>query len=631
MIDRTYRGDDRLSGGPDPGIERRILVIASLIGVFFAILLLRLFQLQIVQGADLSDRSRRNSVRHVRLEAPRGEIVDREGRVLATTRPAFRVEVVPSEVRSPEPLYRALGTLLGRDPVALRERVGMPRGRDRFKPVVLNSDLTYDQHARLESHRYALPGVMTATGPRREYVEDSLAAHLLGVVGEVQARQLEELEGSGYRQGDVIGQAGLESRFESHLRGRSGGRNLVVDVLGREMEVIDEVDPEPGGRIVLTIDADLQRVGEEVFQSADPDGEGYSGALVAMDPRNGDILAMVSQPAYDPNAFAGGIDAEAWKSLMQDPLRPMQNRALAGQYSPGSTYKALVAVAGLAEDDFDPEETVFCPGHFTLGRRTYRCWKRGGHGDVNLEQALVQSCDVYFYKLGLKLGIDKIGEFATAFGLGSPTGIEIAGEKAGLVPTRGWKERAKRERWLRGETVSAAIGQGFNLMTPLQLALAFSVIANGGTRVTPRLVMRLETWDGKLVELLAPHAGVDSGIDPEDLELVRNALVEVVQAEGGTGARARVRGVRVGGKTGTTQVVSLKVVEGMEKDEIPLRFRDHALFVAFAPAESPEIVVAVVVEHGRSGAGVAAPMVQKVLARYFEKKQEAKEALFAAD
>ena len=433
MIGGSYRGDDRLSGGADPGVERRIMVIASLIGVFFAIFALRLFQLQIVQGADLSDRSKRNSVRQLRLEAPRGEIVDREGRVLATTRPAFRAEVVPSDVRSPDPMYRALGMLIERDPAELREKVGVPRGRDRFKPVVLHADLSYDQHARLEAHRYALPGVMTATGPRREYVEHTLAAHLLGTVGEVQARQLEALNDRDYRPGDLIGQAGLEARFESHLRGRYGRRRFVVDVLGREIEVIDEVEAEPGGRVVLTIDSDLQRVGEDAFRSTDPEQLDYSGALIALDPRNGDVLAMVSQPAYDPNAFAGGISAEMWGALTGDELRPMQNRALAGHYSPGSTYKAIVAVAGMAEEEFDPEETTFCPGHFTLGRRTYRCWKRGGHGDMNLAQALVHSCDVYFYQLGLRLGIDKLAHFARAFGLGSRTGIVLAGEKAGLV------------------------------------------------------------------------------------------------------------------------------------------------------------------------------------------------------
>ena len=631
MIGGGQRGDDRLGAGSDPGVETRIMVIAALIGLFFAIMLLRLFQLQIVEGADLSDRSKRNSVRHIRLEAPRGDMVDREGRVLATTRPAFRVEVVPNDVRSPNLTYRALAMLIDREPGELREKVGDPKGRNRFKPVVLNADLSYDEHARLEAHRYALPGVMADTSPRREYVEGPLAAHLLGTVGEVQARQLETLRDSDYRQGDLIGQSGLESRFESHLRGRTGGRNLVVDVLGREIEVIDEVDAEPGDRIVLTIDADLQQVAEQAFKSSDPEQADYSGALVALDPRNGDILALVSEPGYDPNAFAGGIDADAWRSLTGDPLRPMQNRALAGQYSPGSTYKAVVAVAGMGEDDFDPAETVFCPGHFRLGRRVYRCWKRGGHGDVDLAQALIHSCDVYFYQLGLKLGIDRIAEVARAFGLGARTGIGLAGEKSGLVPTREWKERVKHEPWLKGETVSAAIGQGFNLTTPLQLAVTYAAIANGGKRVTPRLVQRVETWNGELIEEIAAKPGVDVGIDPAQIAVVKDALVQVVQAERGTGARARVPGIQVGGKTGTTQVVSLKVVEEFEKDEIPLRYRDHALFVAFAPAEAPEIVVSVLVEHGTSGGRVAAPIAQKVLARYFEKKLAVGEPLFASD
>ena len=396
-----------------------------------------------------------------------------------------------------------------------------------------------------------------------------------------------------------------------------GGRNIVVDVAGQEIEIIDEVDPVPGGRIVLTIDLDLQRVAEEAFRA-----EKFSlrGALVAIDPRNGEVLAMVSEPAYDPNSFPGGIDSETWSDLVSDESRPLRNRAISGQYPPGSTYKAVVAVAGISEGILDPEEKFFCPGEYRLGRHTYRCWKRGGHGEVNLDQAVLGSCDVYFYKLGIELGVDKIGEYARKFGFGSPTGIDLQGEMPGLVPSREWKERARGERWLKGETVSASIGQGFNLATPIQLAQAFATFANGGTVYRPHVIKYIESWDGSAKRYPERSAPLSAGIDPDVITRVRQSLIATVQDPDGTGGRARVEGVLVAGKTGTSQVVGLEQIKGLKDEDIPMRYRDHALFVAFAPAEAPEIALAVVVEHaGKGGGAVAAPIAQKVLAKYFEK------------
>ncbi|MCZ6464865.1 MAG: penicillin-binding transpeptidase domain-containing protein, partial [Proteobacteria bacterium] len=453
-------GDGRLGAGDDPTTERRIGVLAALLVLALSVFLVRLFQLQILEGADLRNRSERNSVRTLRLEAPRGDIVDREGRTLATTRPSFGVQVIPSELRAPDLTFSALGQLLERDPDELRKRYGRPTGRARFQPIMLAPDVSRDQMARVDTHRFALPGVVIDTSPRRYYVEHDRAAHLLGSIGEIQPKQLKQDRFVGYRAGEVVGQGGLESRLEGHLRGRAGGRNVVVDVAGREIEVIHEVEPATGGRVVLALDLDLQRVAEEAFRSPRPEpvtvtdretGEtvvlpaepDLMGALVALDPRNGDVLALVSRPAYDPNSFAGGIDSETWNGLTSDEWRPLQNRALAGQYPPGSAYKAIMAVAGLAEGEIDPARTTYCPGSFRLGRRSYRCWKRGGHGDVDFETALVQSCDVYFYDLGLRLGIDRIARYARGFGLGRRTRIRVPGEMAGLIPTIEWKERAR--------------------------------------------------------------------------------------------------------------------------------------------------------------------------------------------
>jgi penicillin-binding protein 2 len=614
-------GDDRLGGADSPLGDGRLGLVATLIGLAFVVFTVRLFQLQILEGADLRDRSLRNSVRTLVLEAPRGEILDREGRVLAANRPAYRVQVIPSELQTPGHTFEALGQLLERPSAQLVALVGRPTGRARFQPVELDGDMGDDRLARVEGHRFAMPGVMTDMRPRRHYVEGARAAHLLGTIGEIQQGQLGQERFQGYKAGAIVGQIGLEEGLEAHLRGRAGGRNVIVDVAGREMREIEKILPVPGGRAVLNIDLDLQRAAEDAFESEDPAQPDRMGALVALDPRNGEVLALVSRPAYDPNAFAGGIDAGAWKELVSDEWVPLQNRAIAGQYSPGSTFKAFMAVAGLAEGVVRPSDQVFCPGYYRLGRRTYRCWKREGHGSVDLTQALVHSCDVYFYQLGVTLGIDRIARYAKAFGLDQLTGIDLPGEKPGLVPTAEWKERVKKEPWHRGETVSVAIGQGANLVTATQLAVAFSVLANGGTRVQPRLLRRLEAWDGSDSRPGPEPVRIAADISPDVLAIVSRALVGVVHEPRGTGGRARVPGVEVAGKTGTTQVVSLDLVKDLDDADIPVRYRDHALFVAYAPAASAEITVAVIVEHAGTGGGaVGAPIAQKVLAAYFAKR-----------
>ena len=614
-------GEGRLGTGSDVPSELRLWLVAVMMVLAFVVFVLRLFQLQILEGADLASRSQRNSVRSVRIEAPRGEIVDREGRTLATTRPAFDVQLIPNDVQVPGLTYRVLAELLGRNAEELREGVGDTRGRRRFQPVSLQKDLSPEQLARVETHRFALPGVVTDVRPLRDYVEGVRAAHVLGTIGEIESRQLEWKEFAGYRAGEIVGKFGLEARLESHLRGRAGGRNLVVDVAGREIEVIDELGSVPGGRVVLTLDLDLQRAAEAAFDSSDPALPDKMGALIALDPRSGDVLAMVSRPAYDPNSFAGGIDTQSWNRLMSDEWKPLRNRAISGQYPPGSTYKAIVAVAGLAEGLVDPDARVFCPGHYRLGRRVYRCWKRGGHGFVDFQQALVGSCDVYFYELGVSLGIDRIADYAKRFGLGRLTGIPLDGERPGLIPTQEWKHRVRGEEWIKGETVSASIGQGYDLVTPLQLAVAYGAIATGVVR-EPRLVRRTETWNGELVAEFPPSEGQAVDVAPAVLERLRRALTAVVMDPHGTGARARVPGIAVAGKTGTTQVVSLDLVKDMEESEIPIQYRDHAIFAAFAPAEAPEIAVAVLIEHaGKGGGAAAAPVAQRVLATYFEKNR----------
>jgi penicillin-binding protein 2 len=604
----------------DPFFEQRVVLAAVGIAAVFALFGVRLFLLQVVQGKEHLESSLRNSIRTERLEAPRGEILDRERRVLATTRPAFHLDAIPSEVRQPDRTFRVLAALIGDDGEHLREEVAAQRGRARFQPVRLAEDLSWEHLARVESHRYALPGVFTEVRPRRSYPHGSLAAHLLGTVGEIRADQLEIRRFASYHAGDLVGQSGLETVLEEPLRGRAGGRNVVVDVAGREVEVLDRIEPRPGGAVVLTLDLDLQQAAEQALLETGSGDDPVAGAVVALDPRNGDVLALVSLPSFDPNDFSGGMDTATWHSLSEDPERPLQNRALSGQYPPGSTYKALVAAAALQEGVIAPGTTFFCPGQFTLGRRTYRCWKHGGHGQMNLHEALTHSCDVYFYRVGLLLGIDRLAAHARSFGLGHPTGIALGGESTGLVPSKDWKEKRFGEPWMLGETVSAAIGQGFDLVTPLQLAVAYAAVANGGKVMRPRLVLEIDGDDGAVAR---PAPEVVSRVDvaPEHLARVRRGLSAVVNAPTGTGRRGRVEGLEVAGKTGTAQVVRLEHTEGLEGDAIPRKYRDHAWFAAFAPAEDAEIVVVVLVEHGGGGGSNAAPVAQKVLSRWFEKRR----------
>ncbi len=609
-----------LSGTEAP-IDGRLRLAGALVLLVFGIFALRLFQLQVIESEALRERSERNSVRSVRLEAPRGEIVDRDGRVLATTRPAFAVQVVPNDLRDRERTFRVLGELIAHEPSALDERVGKPGGSRRYRPVRLDDDLDFERLARVESHQHALPGVSTAVQPLRHYLEGDTAAHLLGSIGEIRGDQLERERFEDYRAGDVIGQTGLESRFEGHLRGRSGGRNVVVDAAGREVELLDDLAPFPGGRVVLALDLDLQRAAEEAFLDV-PEGEAPKmGAAVAMDVRTGDVLAMVSRPGYDPNAFAGGIDRELWKELTTDEWDPLQNRAIQNHYPPGSTHKAIVAAALLEEGVIHAGSRVYCPGFFRFGRRNYRCWKRSGHGSVDVVEALQKSCDVFFYTHGVTLGIDRMAKWAKAFGLGRRSGIDLSGEATGLVPSSTWKQKRLGEVWYPGETVSAAIGQGYNLYTPLQLAISYAALANGGTVLEPRLVLRLESRDQIVERVFEPKIAQQTEISPATLALVHRGLTAVVEEPGGTGGRARVEGVRVAGKTGTAQVVKLEQTEGLEDDEIPIRYRDHGWFGAFAPADEPEIAVGVFIEHGLHGSSAAGPVAQKILETYFAKQR----------
>jgi penicillin-binding protein 2 len=602
----------------DPRLERRLPMGAFLVILVWTVLLARLFFLQVVEGDRYRISAERNSIRTHRVPVPRGIVTDRHGVILADSRPAFDVFVVPHETDDLGGTLRRIAALTGEPEELLAERLGEPKGRARFQPQLLLRDLPRDELTRVEARLWALPGVMTQASPLRAYPFGDSTAHVLGTLGEINRDQLESRRHLGYHLGDQIGQSGIEALLELDLRGRPGGRSVLVNVHGRELELLGELPPQPARNVVLTLDQRLQGAAEAAL-----DASGHSGAAVAIDPRSGKVLALASRPSVDPNRFAAGIDHETWEGFVNDLKKPLQNRAVQGQYPPASTYKVVTAIAGLEEGVIEPTTTVQCNGSYRLGRRRYRCWRRGGHGEVDLHRAIVESCDVYFYSAGHQLGVDRLAYYARALGAGTPTGIELGPEPAGLVPTRAWKERRMGEAWIEGETLSVAIGQGFNLWTPLQLASVYATIANGGTRYRPYVVSRVEEANGLRIRTVRPESLGVVPISAQTLEFMRNALRGVVHEEHGTAyiLRRLPDGVEVGAKTGTAQVVAFtSELEEMEDDEIPEEFRDHGWMVAFAPVDAPRIVVVALVEHGGFGSTAAGPVVRAVLEAFFSPK-----------
>jgi penicillin-binding protein 2 len=414
---------------------------------------------------------------------------------------------------------------------------------------------------------------------------------------------------TGYRPGDLVGKAGVEKNWDDELRGNPGGQQVEVDALGRRMRVLEEVADLPGATLTLTLDRDLQEAADRALGESD-------GALVALDPRSGEILAMVSHPAYDPNVFARGIRRDEWRALVQDRKHPLANRAVQGQFPPGSTFKVAVATGALEQGVVTPFTGVTCTGGIPFGNHFFRCWKKGGHGSVNLHRAIVESCDVFFYQVGQRLGVDTIADYANRLGLGTPTGISLDHEKPGLIPTSEWKRARYGEPWFAGETLSVAIGQGYVLATPLQMANLIATVANGGTRYRPHFVERVESASGEVVEEIKPEVLGEAGFRKSTMLQIREALRDVVNLPNGTGKRAKLPTIEVAGKTGTSQV--FKMIKQVKTAHMAKNLRDHAWFVAFAPVEAPEIAMAVLIEHAGGGGGaMAAPIAHDVADFYF--------------
>jgi penicillin-binding protein 2 len=579
---------------------RRAALLAGGQGLMFAALAARMYYLQVVEADRFAMLAEDNRINPRLLPPPRGRILDRFGVVLADNRQDYRAAIVREQAKDVEAVLERLGAIIGLDPEDRKRIMKEMRLRRAFVPVKVRENLTWDEVSRIEVNTPDLPGVAIEVGQTRNYPQGEIAAHALGYVAAVSEAELSGdplLELPGFR----IGKDGIERKYEDKLRGSAGSSQVEVNAVGRVIRELARKEPEPGAELALTIDAELQRF---LFQRLSQE---IAGSAVVMDAQNGDVLALVSTPSFDPNKFAAGLTAADWQGWVNNPLKPLTNKAIAGQYAPGSTFKMLVALAALQEG-LDPNHRVFCSGQTSLGTAKFHCWKKGGHGPLDMIGGLKHSCDVYFYDLARRAGIDRIAEVARVFGLGKPVGIDLPRERGGLMPDRNWRLANFGEPWQPGETLVAGIGQGFTLTTPLQLAVMTARIANGKYAVRPRLVRPEE-----------PEGWPELGIPDDQMRIVQDGMNRVTNEVGGTayGARIQEPGMAMAGKTGTAQVRRITLAErlkGVKKNEdLPWEQRDHALFVGFAPVGAPRYAVAVVVEHGGGGSKVAAPIARDAL------------------
>jgi len=582
-----------------PPLRDKSELFPSLVVIaLFCILAIRLFDLQIVQAYSYRRLSEENRIRVIPVDAPRGFILDRHGEVLVLNRPSYVVSILPFKLREMDRTMRRLGEILEMDPEEIIEKVNQSKWR-RFQPVKIKRDIDFKTLAIIQERKLDLPGVIYQVEPRREYLHGRLAAHLLGHVGEISSQEMEAHRGQGYHHGSLIGKSGLERYYEPFLRGEDGVEYVEVSAIGREIGPLEDRPPvkaRPGNDLLLAIDLELQRSAEEALSDT------VRGTVVALNPTTGEVLALVNRPAFDPNIFSSVVPESTWTRLNQDPGRPLLNRGVHGTYPPGSVLKAMTAGAGLEHGVISRYTRLApCTGSYKFGNRWFSCWRPEGHGSLNLMDAMAQSCNVYFYQLGLRLGLKRWSEFAMESGFGAPMGLDLGGESGGLIPTEEYyNDRYGRGKWTRGMLLNLAIGQGENLVTPLQIAVFMAAMANGGTLYKPHLVREISSVEGKITPVRSEVIG-RLPMSAANLKLVRQSLRDVVHGYRGTGRLARVSGVEAAGKTGTAQNP---------------HGEDHAWFAGFAPVEDPRIAVAVLVEHGGHGGDVAAPIAGRIFEAY---------------
>lgn len=588
---------------------RRALLLGAGQAALFSALVGRIYYLQVLESGRFRTMAEENRVSLRLLSPQRGRIVDRFGEPLAINRQNFRVLLNAEQAPNADAVLAALSEIIPLSDADRRRILREMKRRRAFVPLTVRENLTWHEVSRIEVNAPDLPGISIEVGQTRYYPFGPTAAHLIGYVAAVSEQELTGdplLELPGFR----IGKGGVEKVHDVALRGRAGRSKVEVNAVGRVVRELDRQEGTPGGEVALTIDMALQDFATQRL-------EGQSGAAALMDVHTGEVLALASVPAFEPNMFTSGISGRDWEELLQNEKAPLINKAVAGQYAPGSTFKPVVALAALAGGLATPEQRVFCPGYLEFGDSRFHCWKKGGHGPLSMHEALAQSCDVYFYEIARRCGIDRIASMARALGLGERSGLDLPGERPGLIPTRAWKLKATGVAWQQGETLVSGIGQGSVLATPLQLAVMTARIVNGGIAVRPRLTREIHGRDGGFVP--RPPEPQPIGLNRAQLELVTTGMDAVVNGPRGTAAKSRLElpGVTMGGKTGTSQVRRITMSEreaGMHKlENRPWRERDHALFIGFAPVSAPRYAVAVIVEHGGGGSKVAAPIARDIM------------------
>jgi penicillin-binding protein 2 len=579
--------------------------------ITMTVLLIRLWDLQIMRGPEMQRLSEQNRIRVKKVVAPRGIIYDRNGKVIADTRPSFNIYVTPEDIKDFSQTVDGLAGLLGWDREDVVEKLKAASGMPPSFPIKIKSDIPMDEVAKIEAHRVYTPGVTIQIEPKRNYIYGASLAHVIGYVSEVSEEELKNKKAyKDYSPGDYIGKYGLEKTYEKYLRGIDGEKRVEVDAMGREVRTLDVVESIPGNSLHLNIDLELQLVADKAL-------ENKRGGVVALDPKTGGVVVLASRPGFDPNKFTSGISKDDWKVVSTDKAHPLQNKAIQAGYPPGSTFKILMAIAALEAGVINEHTTFVCPGGFRFGNRVFRCWQAKGHGSVALRRAIVESCDVFFYNVGLKLGVDRIQKMADAIGLGKVTGIDLPAEQKGIIPSTEWKKKRFNEPWYEGETVSVSIGQGAVWLTPIQLAQLASFVANDGKNFKPQIVNRIVSNTGKLVQSFAPIVNAEIKLKPETLRIVKDGMRGVVNEPHGTAYSSRVASVPMSGKTGTAQAGS------MDKGK---DFGDHAWFIAYAPSEEPSLAMSVLVEFGGHGGSQSAPIAKAITENLFKVKTVIKEA-----
>lgn len=609
-----------------PGLRGRFLFLSAAAIAILLILVMRLWYLQVISSERYHALSEKNRIRILSIAAPRGAIYDRDAHLLVENRPSFTISILRKEAGEDDKdqILALLSSYLDTDIDQLKKRWKEGKKYSSYQPLVMAEDVSRDAVEKIQENAFNLPGIITEVRPIRSYPHGEMASHLFGYLGEITEDELKDPLFGDYRSGNFVGKSGIEKYLDQNLRGVNGERLIEVNVKGKELRTLKTLEPQPGKKVYLTLRKDLQLAAEEALGDK-------AGAAVVVNVKTGEILAMANRPAFSPSLFARGITAKEWVSLVKNPMHPLQNKAVKGQYPPGSTFKIVTALAALKAGVATPSTSVFCEGKLTVGNRDFRCWKKHGHGQTDLKKAIRESCDVWFYKVAQDLGIDKIAEMARDLGLGESLGYSIDAEKTGLIPDRQWKKKRFGARWYEGETAIAAIGQGYVLATPLQLAVMTAAVANGGTVFKPQVVARVEGRDGEIVFQYHPEMLREAEIPAAALAAVRKGMEAVPNEPGGTGWASHFDEVRIAGKTGTSQVVKLRDDKDLKPAEIAYKHRDHALFVSYAPAEAPEIAVAVVVEHGEHGGSGAGPVARAIYAKYFGLEKKAVEPVVDAD